>query len=41
MKCPACGKAALRPTRRGLPYTYKGESTVISAVSGEIYEACG
>ncbi len=40
MKCPACGGAPLIQDTRDLPYTYKGEATVISAVSGEFCPAC-
>ena len=32
MKCPNCGKAKLVHDTRDMPYTYKGESTVIPAV---------
>ena len=41
MKCPACGAAHLITDTRDLPYTYKGESIVISAVAGEFCPACG
>jgi len=40
MKCPACGEAKLIHDIRDLPYTYKGESTLIPAVSGEFCAAC-
>lgn len=29
MKCPVCGAAELIHDTRDLPYTYKGETTVI------------
>ncbi len=35
MKCPVCGAAELIHDTRDLPYTYKGESTVIQAVTGD------
>ena len=41
MKCPSCGKAKLVRGRRNMPYTYKGESTVIRAVTGDYCPACG
>ncbi len=40
MKCPVCGAAELIHGTRDLPYTYKGESTVISAVTGDFCPAC-
>lgn len=41
MKCPVCGAAELIHDTRDLPYTYKGESTLIVAVSGDFCPACG
>ena len=41
MKCPACSAAKLVRDTRDLPYTYKGESTVIPAVTGDFCSACG
>jgi len=41
MKCPVCGAAELVRDTRDLPYTYKGETTVIPAVTGEFCPACG
>jgi HTH-type transcriptional regulator / antitoxin MqsA len=41
MKCPACGAAKLVRDTRDMPYTYKGESTVISSVTGDFCPACG
>ena len=35
MKCLACGVAELITDTRELPYTYKGESTVIENVTGD------
>lgn len=40
MKCLACGAAELIKESRELPYTYKGESTVIENVTGEFCPAC-
>jgi HTH-type transcriptional regulator / antitoxin MqsA len=40
MKCPNCGKANLVHGTRDLPYTYKGESTTIPAVTGEHCPVC-
>ncbi|MEJ2688081.1 MAG: type II toxin-antitoxin system MqsA family antitoxin [Gammaproteobacteria bacterium] len=41
MKCPVCGAAKLIHDTRELPYTYKGETTVITAVTGDFCPACG
>ncbi len=41
MKCPSCAAAELVHDTRDLPYTYKGESTVIPAVAGDFCPACG
>jgi HTH-type transcriptional regulator/antitoxin MqsA len=41
MKCPACGAAELAHDTRDVPYTYKGESTVIPDVTGDFCPACG
>jgi HTH-type transcriptional regulator/antitoxin MqsA len=40
MKCPVCGAAELIHDTRDLPYTYKGESTVIPAVTADFCPAC-
>jgi HTH-type transcriptional regulator/antitoxin MqsA len=40
MKCPNCGAAKLVHDTRDLPYTYKGESTVIPQVTGDFCLAC-
>ncbi|WP_323565481.1 type II toxin-antitoxin system MqsA family antitoxin [Pseudomonas sp. CCI4.2] len=40
MKCPVCGAAELIHDTRDLPYTHKGESTVIAAVTGDFCPAC-
>lgn len=40
MKCPVCGAAELIHDTRDLPYTYKGESTIIAAVTGDFCPAC-
>ena len=41
MKCPACGAAKLIHATRDIPYTYKGETTVLAGVSGDWCPACG
>jgi len=41
MKCPDCGAAMLIHDTRDVPYTYKGESTAIPAVTGDYCPACG
>nr|CAA71792.1 hypothetical protein [Cupriavidus necator] len=41
MRCPVCGAAELVHDTRDLPYTYKGETTAISAVAGDYCPACG
>lgn len=40
MKCPVCGAAELIHDTRDLPYIYKGENTVIAAVTGDFCSAC-
>ena len=40
MKCPTCGNAELLHDTRELPYSYKGESTLIPAVTGDFCTAC-
>lgn len=40
MKCPICGAAELLHDTRDLPYTYKGETTVIVGVTGDYCPAC-
>ena len=40
MKCPVCGVAELIHDTRDLPYTYKGETTTIPAVSADFCPAC-
>jgi HTH-type transcriptional regulator / antitoxin MqsA len=41
MKCPVCGGAELVAYIRDVPYTYKGESTIIPSVRGDFCPACG
>jgi HTH-type transcriptional regulator/antitoxin MqsA len=41
MKCPVCGSGALVRATRNLPYTYKGETTMIPEVEADFCEACG
>jgi HTH-type transcriptional regulator/antitoxin MqsA len=40
MKCPVCAAAELIRDTRDLPYTYKGETTLITAVTGDFCPAC-
>lgn len=40
MKCPFCGAAELVHDTRDLPYTYKGETSVITAVTGDFCSSC-
>ena len=40
MKCPECGAAELIHDTRDLPYSYKGESTAIPAVTAQFCPAC-
>ncbi|MCY1399747.1 Antitoxin MqsA [compost metagenome] len=41
MKCPSCVSAELEHDTRDMPYTYKGETTVIQKVSGDFCPTCG
>jgi HTH-type transcriptional regulator / antitoxin MqsA len=41
MKCPSCAAAELVSDTRDMPYTYKSESTIIPAVTGDFCPACG
>jgi len=40
MKCPSCGAAELIHDTRDIPYVYKGETTIIPAVTGDFCPAC-
>ena len=40
MKCPVCGAAEMIHDTRDLPYTYKGETTAIPAVTADFCLAC-
>ena len=40
MKCPCCGAAKLLRQTRDIPYSYKGETTTIPAVTGDFCPAC-
>jgi len=40
MICPACGGAELIADARDLPFTYKGEATLINHVVGDYCPAC-
>ncbi len=41
MKCPICAGAELVHDTRDMPYTYKGEATIVPAVTGDFCPACG
>jgi HTH-type transcriptional regulator / antitoxin MqsA len=41
MQCPNCGAAELARDTRDMPYTYKGETTVILQAAGDWCPACG
>lgn len=38
--CPSCGAANMVHDTRDIPYTYKGESTTLPAVTGDFCTAC-
>lgn len=40
MKCPSCAASELLHDTRDMPYTYKGESTLIPGVTGDFCPAC-
>ena len=40
MKCPNCAAAKLVRDTRDVPYTYKGETTVLPQVTGDFCPAC-
>ena len=40
MKCPVCGVAGLIHDTRDIAFAYKGETTVIAAVTGDFCPAC-
>ena len=40
MKCPNCGAAELIHDTRDIPYTYKGETTILKT-TGDFCPACG
>lgn len=41
MKCPVCGQAELVHATRDMPYTYKGETTIITQVEADWCDTCG
>jgi len=41
MQCPCCGAAKLVHDTRDVPYTYKGETTTLPAITGDFCPACG
>jgi HTH-type transcriptional regulator / antitoxin MqsA len=40
MKCPVCGAAELRRDTRDIAYTYKGETTTLTQLTGQFCPAC-
>ena len=40
MKCPGCGAAELIRNTRDIPYSYKGETTILKT-TGDFCPACG
>ena len=40
MRCPVCGASDMIHDTRDLPYTYKGETTIIPSVTGDFCPAC-
>lgn len=40
MQCPICGAGKLVHDTRDMPYTYKGESTILPQVTGNFCTAC-
>lgn len=40
IKCPVCGAADLVHDIRDIPYSYKGETTVVANVTGEFCPSC-
>ena len=40
MQCPFCAQAKLIHDTSNVPYTYKGESTTISNITGDFCPAC-
>ena len=40
LTCPNCGAATMVHDTRDLPYTYKGETTLLPAVTGDFCTAC-
>lgn len=40
MKCPTCGGAELLHDTRDVPYTYKGETMILPAVTGDFCPSC-
>ena len=41
MKCPVCGGAELVQDTRDVPFTYKGRTDIIAAVTGQFCPGCG
>ena len=41
MKCPVCGRVELVHGTRDMPFTYKGQTTHVTAVTADWCDACG
>lgn len=41
MKCPVCGGAELIHDTRDIPWVYKGQQTVLPAITGDYCPSCG
>ncbi len=39
-QCPFCAAGTMRTATRDLPYIYKGEATLLPAVTGQFCDAC-
>lgn len=41
MECPNCENVLMEEATQDIPYTYKGKTTIIKNVSGELCPKCG
>jgi len=41
MKCPVCGSAELETGSKDVPYTFRGQTTLLRNVRGQHCPACG
>lgn len=41
MICPTCNAAEMKPDTREVPYRYKGQETMVRAVTGLFCPVCG